>query len=509
MVKKLRKILYRIVKFLVWLFYPKMKVEGTENLPKEAAIYVGNHSQMNGPIAAELYSPIKRRTWCIAEMMHLKEVPGYAFQDFWSQKPRWQQPFFRVLSYLIAPLAVVIFNNANTIPVYRDMRIRETFRLSMEQLKEGTSLVIYPEHDQKYNHILYDFQDHFIDLAYRYYRKTGVCLKFVPFYIAPALKKIVYGAPVIYNPENPIAAERQRIKEYLMTEITRLAEALPEHRVVPYRNIPKKNYPMNRIAIAEPLPLIQRPVKRPIYDYRQFRLSRLNDPRFSHAKLLGGWLIYFAMYFVTEGLIPAENCHVMHCWVDDVIPFCEYFVMPYYLWYALCFFSLLYFFLFDVDSFKRLQTYIMITQLVAMVCYILYPSRQDLRPEVFPRENFFTWVIQGLYTFDTSTGVCPSLHVAYSLGIGSIWLKYRPEQNSKALTAWKIFLVPFILSICLATAFIKQHSFLDIMAAVPVGFVAEFFTFHVIRFRPVSDQMYKKGITYETLLRPSRWKTAD
>ena len=96
--KKLRKILYRIVKFLVWLFYPRMKVEGTENLPKEAAIYVGNHSQMNGPIAAELYSPIKRRTWCIAEMMHLKEVPGYALQDSWSEQPWWRQPFFRVLS---------------------------------------------------------------------------------------------------------------------------------------------------------------------------------------------------------------------------------------------------------------------------------------------------------------------------------------------------------------------------------------------------------------------------
>ncbi|MBO4887765.1 MAG: phosphatidic acid phosphatase [Firmicutes bacterium] len=218
--------------------------------------------------------------------------------------------------------------------------------------------------------------------------------------------------------------------------------------------------------------------KKPIYDYREFRLSRLNDPRFAHVKLLGGWIIYFSLYFLTENLIPPEVCTPIHCAVDDLIPFCEYFAVPYYLWYALCVFTLLYFLLYDVDSFKRVQTYIMITQLIAMICYILWPSRQDLRPEVFPRDNFLTSVVQFLYSFDTSTGVCPSLHVAYSLGIGSVWLKYKD-----APVGFKIFMVLFILVICISTAFIKQHSFLDIVAAFPVGLVAEIFVFHVIPFK--------------------------
>ncbi|MBO6159023.1 MAG: hypothetical protein J6P72_07170 [Firmicutes bacterium] len=243
---KLKALLYRVIRFLVWVFYPKTKIEGLENIPDEPAIFVGNHTQMNGPIVAELYFPVPRYTWCIAEMMHLKEVPAYAFQDFWSQKPKWQHPFFKALSYLIAPIAVVIFNNARTVPVYRDMRIRQTFRESMEKLENGDSLVIYPEYDKKYNHILYDFQDHFIDLAYRYYRRTGKALKFVPFYIAPALKTVVFGKPIAYEPDEPLKGERQHIKETLMEEITDLAESMPPHRVVPYRNIPKKDYPMNR-----------------------------------------------------------------------------------------------------------------------------------------------------------------------------------------------------------------------------------------------------------------------
>ena len=121
--------LYKIIKGLVWFFYPKLEVVGTENLPEEAAIIVGNHTQMNGPIAAELYCPGKHYTWCAGQMMHLKEVPGYAFQDFWSQKPTWTHQFYKVLSCIIAPLSVCVFNNANTIGVYRDSRIVATFKI--------------------------------------------------------------------------------------------------------------------------------------------------------------------------------------------------------------------------------------------------------------------------------------------------------------------------------------------------------------------------------------------
>ena len=207
-------------------------------------------------------------------------------------------------------------------------------------------------------------------------------------------------------------------------------------------------------------------------DYREFRLSKINEPRFSHLKLLFGWVVYFALYFLTENLIPAETCHPIHCRLDNIIPFCEYFLIPYVGWYALIVVSLGYFLLYNVENFKRLQTYIIITQLVAMAIYILYPSRQDLRPEVFQRENIFTWVIGILYRFDTNTGVCPSLHVAYSLGIASTWLR---EESASAL--WKTFVVIFVILICLSTMFIKQHSAVDFFAALPVCLLAEYVVF--------------------------------
>lgn len=237
--------LFKFIKWCIKIFYPKLQVEGAENLPEEPVIIVGNHCQMNGPIAGELYVPNSPYIWCAGEMMHLKDVPRYAFQDFWSQKPKWTHPFYKILSFIIAPLSVCIFNNARTIGVYHDTRILSTFKNTVKKLQEGKSVVIFPEQDAKYNHIIYDFQDKFVSIAKLYYKKTGKELFFVPMYIAPKLKKLCLGKPVQFCAAEPIDAECSRIRNYLMREITAIAEALPEHTVIPYRNIPKKDYPSN------------------------------------------------------------------------------------------------------------------------------------------------------------------------------------------------------------------------------------------------------------------------
>ena len=222
-------------------------------------------------------------------------------------------------------------------------------------------------------------------------------------------------------------------------------------------------------------------MKRPVVDYRTFRLNKINEPQFAHLKLLLGWVVYFALYFLTENLIPAEKCQPVHIWLDDVIPFHEVFLIPYVFWYFLIVFSLGYFLLYHVDSFKRLQTYIIVTQLTAMAIYILFPSRQDLRPAIFPRDNFLTDCIRILYAFDTNTGVCPSLHVAYSIGIASVWTK---EKGANIW--WKSFVVVAVILICLSTMFIKQHSAVDFFAALPVCLLAEFIVYHRPKARPAN-----------------------
>ena len=209
-------------------------------------------------------------------------------------------------------------------------------------------------------------------------------------------------------------------------------------------------------------------MRKPEVDYRNFRLSKLRQPEFSHLLYLLGWVGYFALYFITENFIPERNCYPVHCFLDDIIPFNEWFVIPYCFWYLLIVVTLVYFALYNTKAFKSFMAFIIVTQVVAMAIYIAFPNRQDLRPEMFPRDNFLSDCVGFLYNFDTNTNVCPSLHVAYSIGIASVWLKEK-----KVHVLWKIFVVISVILICLSTAFIKQHSVVDALVAIPVCVLAE------------------------------------
>lgn len=215
-------------------------------------------------------------------------------------------------------------------------------------------------------------------------------------------------------------------------------------------------------------------MKKPVVDYHKLRLNNITTPEYSHLLLLLGWVGYFIGYLLTENLIPYDKCYVVHCKLDDLIPFCEWFVIPYVGWYVLIAVSLLYFALYNVTGFKQLQIYIMITQAVAMVVYVLFPNMQIGRPDTFTHENLLTKLVGIIYAADTPTGVCPSLHVAYSIGIASVWLKEKSASR-----CWKITVVCLVILISASTWFMKQHSVLDAVAAIPVCVLAEWLVFHL------------------------------
>lgn len=241
---------YKFIKWLVRAFYPKTALVGAEHLPDGPCVVVGNHAQTNGPIACELYFPGEHYTWCAGEMMHRETVQAYAYRDFWSFKPKSVRWIFKLLSYLIVPLSVCVFNNANVIGVYHDARILSTFRETVEKLSDGARVVILPEHDEPHNHIVQGFQEHFVDVARLYYRRTGQELEFVPLYVAPRLRAMYLGEPVRFDHTAPPEAERRHICGEMMDRITALAVSLPQHTVVPYRKLPGVPYPTN-VPVSE------------------------------------------------------------------------------------------------------------------------------------------------------------------------------------------------------------------------------------------------------------------
>ena len=203
---------------------------------------------------------------------------------------------------------------------------------------------------------------------------------------------------------------------------------------------------------------------RPEIDYRQFRLRDLNTQRFRHLKLLLFWPVFGLLFTYLERLRPVAHYHAVHCFLDDVIPFCEVFLIPYLLWFVALGGMVLYTLVFDARAFRKLMGFVICTYSVTLVIYLFFPTCQELRPETFARDNVLTRFLGWFYTFDTNTNVCPSLHV-----IGSAAVMFT-AWHARGLSgrAGRIAFTVLAVLISLSTVFLKQHSAIDVLAAVPV-----------------------------------------
>lgn len=187
-----------------------------------------------------------------------------------------------------------------------------------------------------------------------------------------------------------------------------------------------------------------------------------NAEAFRHWRLLLYWPVFGLLFFAAERLYTPKRYHMMHCVLDDHISFCEWFLLPYLFWFVFLLGMHLYTLLRDPRAFRRMMYFIMLTYSAALLAFFLFPTVQQLRPAVFPRDNVLTRLMAAFYGFDTNTNVCPSLHVVGSLAVlFAAW--DCPRFRSRG---WRrVFgLCAFFISI--STVFLKQHSVLDILAAL-------------------------------------------
>jgi len=191
--------------------------------------------------------------------------------------------------------------------------------------------------------------------------------------------------------------------------------------------------------------------------------------KYRHIWVLSYFFIYLIWFFTLEKTVTTKFTPI-HIRLDDFIPFNEWFVIPYYLWFIFIFTTVAYFFLTSRDDFYKCTAFLFIGMTVCLIIYTLWPNGQNLRPDLsqLGRDNVLTRIVGRLYSTDTATNVCPSIHVFNSIGA------YIAIHRSDALKKHKwIQSSSFVLMvlICLSTMFLKQHSAFDVIIAVALSFV--------------------------------------
>ena len=172
---------------------------------------------------------------------------------------------------------------------------------------------------------------------------------------------------------------------------------------------------------------------------------------------------YFIVYLILFNYLehrPVRAYHVVHTVFDDMIPFCEVFIIPYLLWFPYVIFTVVYFlFRQSKREYFQLIFNLMMGMTVFLVVSYVYPNVQQLRPAVFPRNNIFTQLIAGIYRTDTPTNILPSIHVFNSLAVYFAIHNCQTLKDKKWLQGGSLILSSLII---LSTMFIKQHSVIDV-----------------------------------------------
>lgn len=182
--------------------------------------------------------------------------------------------------------------------------------------------------------------------------------------------------------------------------------------------------------------------KRIFYKYRHFYSLLIFIPL----------LLWFK--YCEDNIVPR---YIMHSPLDDRIPFIKQFVIPYIVWYFYIAFGLVYVGIHSKQDYYKLLLFLAGGMAICYIIYMIFPNAQDLRPEITQKDTF-SIIIKYLYEIDTPTNVCPSIHVLNSVAVDAA-LRNCSNFSSKKRAKEISFII--MISICISTLFIKQHSIID------------------------------------------------
>ena len=199
------------------------------------------------------------------------------------------------------------------------------------------------------------------------------------------------------------------------------------------------------------------------------KLSQLRSRCRPHLWFQLYWVVYLIWFFWLDLTVTAPK-YILHSPLDDLIPFNEWFVLPYCSWFLLLAGVTAALWWCDTASYDKLCLTMFSGMTFCLIVYMILPNGLELRPAVesLGRDNPALRIMQLLWKADAAVNVCPSIHCQSSACMAMAFSHSKLAEGKplrKAL-AWV-----WAALICLSTVFTKQHSVIDVACGLAVAFV--------------------------------------
>ena len=195
-----RKKWFTAVKAIVRCFVKKPEFVFLGEAPGPGSIILSNHEGASGPLTMELYSKLPVRFWGTYEMnTDFKTAYRYQTHIYYHQKKKWNLNLARLFCMLATPLTRMFYIGLDLISSYGDVRLRNTFRQSIDVLKKNHTLVIFPEvSDNGYFKELTGFYPG-ASMMFEQCRRNGLNRPVYVAYLNKESHKYIFDAPKSVN----------------------------------------------------------------------------------------------------------------------------------------------------------------------------------------------------------------------------------------------------------------------------------------------------------------------
>lgn len=141
-----RSLGFRFYKGFLKLFKQKSLFVDLGDGSEQPGVMLCNHVSTKAPLSIELFLDRPTRMWGAHEMNRgIIQTYKYQTKVYYHEKKGWPLWLARIFCLLASPLTSLFYTGINLIETFRDVRFHKTIRESIETLKKGVNVVIFPE----------------------------------------------------------------------------------------------------------------------------------------------------------------------------------------------------------------------------------------------------------------------------------------------------------------------------------------------------------------------------
>ena len=210
---------------IIKLFIKKPEYIYLGKNPGPASIILSNHEGASVPLTMEIYAGLQARFWGAHEMdKGFKTAYRYQTVTYYHRKKHWNLFLARLFCLIATPLTRLFYIGLELVPTYPDLRFKNTLKRSIDALKNGNTLIVFPENSEDgYHEVLKEFRPGAVMLLEQC-KRHGLDVEVFVAYYKKKTRQHIFAAPVTVGQLLKTKCGRKELAQILCNQCNQLGQ---------------------------------------------------------------------------------------------------------------------------------------------------------------------------------------------------------------------------------------------------------------------------------------------